>query len=157
MREWNVTLLITTAAQIVLSWGNSRSEKGVLPRIKIFCGKIDFHGISFQANEMKCFLWWQSLSPHLSRWLMGFPGSPGSSLGGYAHHSAWWVAFLSEPYWRTDGPGWGAPVAQAAMDQEHQSKLQYVLLDFFFQEKASGFCHSAWLYYKQDLKCWGFP
>ena len=162
MREWNVTLLVATAAQILLSWGNSLSEKGFLSRMKIFCGKIDFHGISFQENEKKCFLWWQSLSLHLSQWLMGFPGSPCSSLGGYLCHSAPWVVFLSEPYWTTDGPAWAASVAQAGMDQEHQSKLQYPVqcdfLNFFFQEKASGFCLLlARLYHKPDSKRWGFP
>lgn len=65
---------------------------------------------------------------------------------------------MSEVYWRTDGPGWGL---QSGMDQQHWSKLQRsiqdVFLNFFSQEKASGFCHSARLYYKPDLKCWSFP
>lgn len=151
-------LLVTTATQIFLSWGNSPSEKGFLPRVKIFYRKIDFHGISFQENEIKCFLWWQSLSLHLSQWLTGFPRSPCSSLGEYVRPSALWVVFLSEAYWRAEESGWGP---QCGMDQQHWSKLQcsvqYVFLNFFSQEKASGFCHSAWLYYKPDVKCWSFP
>lgn len=45
---------VTTAAQIFLSWGHSRSQKDVLPRIKIFCGKIDFSWNFFPGkwNEM---------------------------------------------------------------------------------------------------------
>lgn len=49
-----MTLLVTVAAQMFASRGSFRSEKGVLPRIRIFCGKIDLHGISFleKGNEM---------------------------------------------------------------------------------------------------------
>lgn len=172
MREWNVTLIVTTAAQICLSWGNSRSEQGVLPRIKIFCGKIDFHGISFQENEMKCFLWWQSLSLHLSRWLLGSPGSPCSVLEGCWMSGIFgWAKLgrIEDSRWVKVGgscsSGWNGAESSvhSAMPCLERREISltfpffFFFLNIFFQEKALGFCHLVWLWNKTDLKCWGLP
>lgn len=76
---------------------------------KFSVGRLIFHGISFQGNEMKCSLWWQTLSLHLSRWLVGFPGSLCSWLEGCIR-CAWWVVFWSEQRWAimeaADGSRW---------------------------------------------------